>query len=99
MRKAGSASPALWTKPKGSPMGKRPGGPLASRPLHFIWIADCSGSMAGDGRIQALNTAIRETLPHLREVATGNPNADVLMRVIRFATGASWHVGEPTPVG
>src|SRR5438067_1824667 len=76
----------------------RPGGPLASRPLHFIWIADCSGSMGSDGRIQALNTAIRETLPHLREVAASNPNADVLMRVLRFATGASWHVGEPTPV-
>src|SRR2546429_1947541 len=76
----------------------RPGGPLASRPLHFIWIADCSGSMASDGRVRALNTAIRETLPHLREVAAGNPNADVLMRVLRFATGASWHVGEATPV-
>ena len=27
---------------------KRPGGELASRPLHFIWIADCSGSMSGE---------------------------------------------------
>ena len=29
-------------------MGKRPGGELATRPLHFIWIADCSGSMSGE---------------------------------------------------
>ena len=28
-------------------MAKRPGGELATRPLHFIWIADCSGSMSG----------------------------------------------------
>ena len=26
-------------------MPKRPGGELATRPLHFIWIADCSGSI------------------------------------------------------
>jgi hypothetical protein len=26
-------------------MAKRPGGELATRPLHFIWIADCSGSI------------------------------------------------------
>ena len=43
-------------------MGKRPGGELAARPLHFIWIADCSGSMAVDGKIQSLNTAIREAI-------------------------------------
>ena len=41
-------------------MAKRPGGELATRPLHFIWIADCSGSMSVDGKIQALNTAIRD---------------------------------------
>jgi len=41
-------------------MDKRPGGGLAGRPLHFIWIADCSGSMRADGKIQALNNAIRE---------------------------------------
>jgi hypothetical protein len=41
-------------------MAKRPGGELATRPLHFIWIADGSGSMAVDGKIQALNTAIRD---------------------------------------
>lgn len=41
-------------------MNKRPGGEMATRPLHFIWIADCSGSMGIDGKIQALNNAIRE---------------------------------------
>jgi len=40
-------------------MSRRPGSELASRPLHFIWIADSSGSMEQDGKIQALNTAIR----------------------------------------
>lgn len=76
---------------------KLPGGPLATRPLHFVFIADCSSSMAGD-KIQALNNAIREAIPHMREVARGNPNASVLVRAIRFAAGAQWHILQATPV-
>jgi len=77
---------------------RRPGGVLATRPLHFIWMADCSGSMTVDGKIQALNNAIREAIPHMREVAMENPNATILVRALRFSTGASWHVEEPTNV-
>lgn len=76
---------------------KRPGGELASRPLHFIWIADCSGSMSGD-KIQQLNFAIRESIPAMRDVANENPNADVLVRALKFANGAQWHVGQATKV-
>ena len=79
-------------------MAKRPGGELATRPLHFIWITDCSGSMSIDGKIQALNNAIREALPHMQSVADENPNAEVLVRVLKFSTGAQWHVSQPTPV-
>lgn len=79
-------------------MKKRPGGELATRPLHFIWIADSSGSMATDGKIQALNTAIREAIPHMQKVADDNPNAQVLVRAIQFASGAQWHISQPTPV-
>ena len=77
--------------------GQRPGGPMATRPLHFIWIADCSGSMM-DGKIQALNTAIREAIPHMRKVAQENPNAQVLVRAVRFSDGAYWHIAQPVPV-
>lgn len=69
---------------------RRPGGEIASRPLYFFWLADCSGSMARDGKIQALNNAAREALPHMREVAAGNPHARPLLRVMRFATRAEW---------
>jgi len=79
-------------------MAKRPGGELATRPLHFIWIADCSGSMGVDGKIQTLNTAIREAIPFMRQVADENPNAEVLVRALRFSSGAQWHVSQPTPV-
>jgi uncharacterized protein YegL len=79
-------------------MSKRPGGELATRPLHFIWIADCSGSMGVEGKIQTLNMAIREAIPHMQRVADENPYAEVLVRAIRFASGAQWHISQPTPV-
>lgn len=79
-------------------MVRRPGGELATRPLHFIWIADCSGSMSQDGKIQALNTAIREAIPHMRKVADENPNAQVLVRAVKFSDGAQWHLSQPTPI-
>src|SRR5437588_12987518 len=76
----------------------RPAGELATRPLHFIWIADCSGSMAVDGKIQSLNTAIKEAIPHMQDVADENPNAQVLVRAVRFSDGAQWHVSQPTDI-
>lgn len=27
---------------------QRPGGELATRPIHFFWVVDCSGSMYGE---------------------------------------------------
>lgn len=79
-------------------MANRPGGEMATRPLHFIWITDCSGSMSVDGRIQALNNAIRETIPHMQDVADENPNAQVLVRAVKFSSGAQWHISQPTDV-
>jgi uncharacterized protein YegL len=79
-------------------MNLRPGGELATRPLHFIWMADCSGSMDVDGKIQSLNTAIKEAIPNMQAVADENPNAEVLVRAIKFSSGAQWHVSQPTEV-
>lgn len=77
-------------------MSPRPGGELTARPLHFNWIVDCSGSMSVDGKIQALNNAIREALPHMRAVADENPNAQVLVRTLKFSNGAEWQGPEAT---
>ena len=76
----------------------RPGARLAGRPLHFIFLLDGSGSMAADGKMEALNRAIREALGPLQELDAQNPFADILVRAIVFANGAHWHVAEPTPV-
>ncbi len=82
----------------GEGTGFRPGARLAGRPLHFIFLLDGSGSMATDGKIEALNTAIREALPHLRDLGDQNPFVEILVRAVVFADGARWHIAEPTPV-
>ena len=71
---------------------------MAFRPLHLVWILDCSGSMRFEGRIQALNTAIFEALPLMRDVAERNPHARLLVRAVAFSTGARWIDPEPKPV-
>jgi uncharacterized protein YegL len=76
----------------------RPGGMMSRRQLHFMWLLDVSGSMNADGKIQALNVAIRESIPQLQAAARDNPNVDVLVRAIVFSNGARWHLERPTPV-
>lgn len=76
---------------------KIPGGALANRPLHFFWMVDCSSSMAGD-RIGAVNHAIQECIEPMREEAAGNPNAQLYIHTLKFASGASWVTAEPVPI-
>ncbi len=77
---------------------QRPGGQLAARPLNFIWLCDASGSMTLDGKMDSLNRAIREALPHMRDVADENPNARLLMRTMSFAKNAEFLEPEPIPL-
>lgn len=76
---------------------KRPGGELASRPLHFIWIVDCSGSMYGE-KIGAVNHAIQSTIPDMQDAAHDNPNAQLLVRTLKFSTGSSWVTSTPVDI-
>jgi uncharacterized protein YegL len=78
-------------------MSTLPGGPIATRPLHFVWILDTSGSMDGE-KIGQLNFAIREAVPAMQDTARENPNAQVLVRVLTFSDGARWHVATPVRI-
>jgi uncharacterized protein YegL len=49
-------------------------------------------------KIQSLNNAIKEAIPHMQSVADENPSAQVMVRAIRFSSGATWHIGSPTAV-
>lgn len=76
---------------------RRPGGELASRPLHFFWVIDCSASMMGE-KIATANFAIKDAIPGMRQAAEENPNAQLLIRTLRFETGAQWVTPSPVPV-
>jgi uncharacterized protein YegL len=75
-----------------------PGGDRSPRPLHYILILDCSGSMAVDGKIQALNKAIAGAIPGLKAIAKDFPWIRLMVRAITFADGARWHIDTPTPI-
>jgi uncharacterized protein YegL len=49
-------------------------------------------------KIQQLNFAIKEAIPAMVKAADENPNAQVLVRAIRFSSGTSWHISQPTDV-
>jgi len=54
--------------------------------------------MSLDGKMQSLNSAIKEALPSMLQTAEENPNASVLVRSLKFSHGAQWHVAQPTPL-
>lgn len=76
---------------------QRPGGELASRPLHFFWIVDCSGSMYGE-KIGTVNNAIQTCIPEMASEADNNPNAQLLVRTLSFSTGANWITPNPVSI-
>jgi uncharacterized protein YegL len=76
---------------------KMPGGGVARRPLHFIILADCSWGMKGE-KIQALNYAIADMMPHLAEWERDQEQAQVFVRAVAFATEPRWHIPDPAPV-
>jgi len=80
-----------------TPYPRMPGGGISRRPLHFIILADCSGGMKGE-KIQALNFAIADMLPHLAAWERDQEQAQVFIRAIAFATEPRWHIPDPQPV-
>ena len=64
----------------------RPGARLAGRPLHFIFLLDASGSMSVDGKIDALNQALKflnardEDLT--KTIQNYGPYASILINII-----------------
>lgn len=71
--------------------------PVARRPLHFILVADCSGSMDGE-KIQSLNQVVRDVIPAMVAANNENAFAEVLVRVLCFSSGAFWRVSTPTSI-
>ncbi|MET9294192.1 tellurium resistance protein [Streptomyces sp. NPDC003077] len=71
---------------------------MESRPVHFFWLLDCSSSMGLNGKIGALNFAIREAVPEMRAVARDNPAASLVLRAMTFSGTARWLQPASVPV-
>ena len=67
---------------------------IARRTMVLFFVVDTSGSMLGD-KIGSLNDAIRETVPDLRNLSSGNPDAAIKIAALQFDTDARWLYPQP----
>jgi len=66
-------------------------GKMGARDLHLFFIIDASDSMNYGGKIETLNNAIKEAIPHIREVAR-EAEGTIRIHAMTFSTGARWLV-------
>jgi len=75
-----------------------PGLQIAKRQLNFYYILDISGSMSTNGRIQALNQSVRQSIPKMVEAAKSSPNAELIVHAVTFGSDAKWHIYPGVPI-
>lgn len=67
---------------------------IARKTMVLFFVVDTSGSMAGT-KIGSLNDAIRETVPDLKDLSTGNPDAAIKIAALQFDTDIRWLYPQP----
>jgi uncharacterized protein YegL len=60
----------------------------------LFFLVDTSGSMTGD-KIGAVNEAIREVIPEIKDISAENADAQIKIAVLDFSSGASWLYEQP----
>jgi uncharacterized protein YegL len=62
---------------------------IPRRTMVLFFIVDTSGSMDGS-KIGAVNTAIEEVIPAIKEVSDENADAEIKIAALEFSSGARW---------
>ncbi len=62
---------------------------IPRRTMVLFFLVDTSGSMSGD-KIGAVNEAIREVIPEIKDISSENADALIKIAVLNFSSGASW---------
>jgi uncharacterized protein YegL len=62
---------------------------IPRRVMTLFFMVDTSGSMDGK-KIGAVNTAIEEVIPAIREVSAENADAEIKVAALEFSSGAQW---------
>ncbi len=66
-------------------------GKMGARDLHLFFLIDASDSMSYGGKVETLNNAIRESIPHIKEIAR-ETEGSIKIHALSFSTGARWIV-------
>lgn len=67
---------------------------IPRRTMVLFFLVDTSGSMSGS-KIGAVNAAIEEVLPELKDISESNADAQIKIAALAFSTGANWIYNTP----
>jgi uncharacterized protein YegL len=70
---------------------------IPRKTMVLFFLIDTSGSMAGS-KIGAVNAAIEEVIPELRDISQANADALVKVAALEFSSGVKWITSEPLDV-
>lgn len=70
---------------------------IPRREMVLFFVADKSGSMHGT-KIQSVNQAVKEVIPMLDDISSENPDAQIKIAALEFASGCNWMYDQPKPV-
>jgi uncharacterized protein YegL len=62
---------------------------IPRRTMVLFFVIDTSGSMEGE-KIGALNAAIQEVIPEIRDVSEENADAQIKIAALEFSSGTRW---------
>ena len=68
---------------------------ISRRVMTMFFLVDASGSMEG-AKMGAVNSAIEEMIPDLRDLSESNADAEIKLAVLKFATDCEW--ATPAPI-
>lgn len=71
---------------------------LFKKPLHYIWICDCSESMLTGGKMSAVNDAIPKAIEFISKYEDEVKKASIFMNALKFSCGAEWMYNDNIPV-
>ena len=71
---------------------------IPRRTMTLFFLVDKSGSMQGS-KIASVNDAIRNIIPVIRDISDSNPDAEIRIATLEFASDCHWMYGEPQSLG
>ena len=67
---------------------------VARKSMVMFFLIDTSGSMEGRS-IAAVNDAMREVIPDVKDISNKNADANIKFAVMSFSSGTNWETPQP----